>query len=315
MARFRRFLRPIAALVALVVLAATLPACDSQFAGTRLRVAGGVHGGVYHRLAEALAGVWRTRLGSDHPAVLQTSGSPDNLRKLVSGEVDVAFSAADVASQHWPGPQQPRALARLHNDYLHIVVPQESPIAGLAGLAGKRVSVGGPDSGVAVIADRVLDVAGLSAPDALHREELDLGASIEALKANEIDAFFWSGGLPTGPITELAAVRAIRLLDLTPDLPALRKIYPVYNTATIPTSTYALPGRAVTTLSVPNYLLATGSMPADLAAALLDGLFAAHAELARANRAALSIDIHSAIETDPVPLHPGAARYYREHKK
>ncbi|WP_091371622.1 TAXI family TRAP transporter solute-binding subunit [Actinokineospora alba] len=300
--------------LALVCLASALSGCDSQFAGVRLRIAAGFPSGVYHSLSESLANAWQRQLVIERPEVLKTSGSPENIRKLCAGEADVAFSAADVAAQPTNTPRKPQALARLYDDYLHVVVRGDGSIRNLDGLRGARVAIGSPESGVAFIAKRLLELSGLSDPGTLSKVHLGLTESIEAFKRGQVDAFFWSGGLPTKAITDLAAVVPLRLLDLTDAMPNMRNQYPVYNTASIPVSTYNLAGGPVTTLAVPNYLLVTDAMPTDVAEALVRGLFDAHGELARANRAALAIDIHSAIETDPVPLHAGALRYYRDEK-
>lgn len=303
-----------AALVVVVAVAALLSACNTGFEGVRLRIAAGLEGGVYYKLSSPLADACQSRLEMPRPEVLETRGSPDNLNKLVNGEVDVAFSTADVAAAPPRGPRRPMALARLYNDYLHLVVRSaDAQLQAVADLAGKTVAIGAPESGVAVMAGRVLEVAGLAGPGALTKRELGLGDSIEAFEDGEVDAFFWSGGLPTGRIAELAETLPIRLLDLSDVLPDLLNQYPVYNAELIPASTYRLP-LAVNTLSVPNYLLTTEAMPEDLAAALVETLFEAQPALVRANRAATAIDIHSAIETAPVPLHPGAVRYYRDKK-
>jgi TRAP transporter TAXI family solute receptor len=301
-------------LLVLACLANLLSGCDSQFDGVRLHIAAGSPSGVYYKLSETLATAWQQQLAIDRPEVMRTSGSPENLRKLCSGEADIAFSAADVAAQPVTGTRHPRALARIYDDYLHIVVRDDLPIKNLAGLRGLRVAIGGPESGVAFIAMRLLDISGLSAPGALTMVNLGLDDSIAAFKRGEVDAFFWSGGLPTVAITNLALVVPLHLLDLTEDMPAMRNQYPVYNTASIPVSTYNLAGGPVTTLAVPNYLLVTDAMPDDVAEALVRGLFLAQGDLIKASKAALSIDIHAAIETDPITLHPGAARYYRDEK-
>ncbi|MGX7826843.1 TAXI family TRAP transporter solute-binding subunit [Actinokineospora sp. 24-640] len=304
--------------VALVVVAAVavlLSACNTGFEGVRLRIAAGLEGGVYYKLSAPLADACQARLEMPRPEVLETRGSPDNLNKLVNGEVDVAFSTADVAAAPPRGPRRPMALARLYNDYLHLVVrSSDTQLQTVADLAGKEVAIGAPESGVAVMATRVLEVAGLAGPGALTKRELGLGDSIKAFEDGDVDAFFWSGGLPTDRISDLAAVLPIRLLDLSDVLPKLLIRYPVYNAELIPASTYRLAGQAVNTLSVPNYLLTTDAMPEELAAALVATLFEAQPALVRANRAATAIDIHSAIETAPVPLHPGAVRYYRDKK-
>ncbi|WP_436495802.1 TAXI family TRAP transporter solute-binding subunit [Actinokineospora sp. HUAS TT18] len=301
-------------LLALLSVAGLLAGCDSEFQGVRLRIAAGSPSGVYHKLSVSLAGSWQTQLGIDRPEVLETSGSPENLRKLCAGEADIAFSAADVAARPTTGVRHPRALARIYDDYLHVVVRGDGPIQDLAGLRGMRVAIGSPESGVAFIANRLLAISGLAVPGALTTRDLGLTDAIAAFKRGEVDAFFWSGGLPTLAITDLASVVPLRLLDLTDDMPAMRNQYPVYNTASIPVTTYNLAGGPVTTLAVPNFLLVTDAMTDDVAEALVRGLFDSHEILIAASRAALSIDIHSAIETDPLPLHPGAARYFRDRK-
>ncbi|MGQ0838681.1 TAXI family TRAP transporter solute-binding subunit [Actinokineospora sp.] len=314
MARTRLTTRLGGVLLTLLSVAGLAAGCDSQFAGTRLRIAAGGPSGVYNSLSQGLANTWQSQLGIERPEVLETKGSPDNLRKLVGGEADIAFSAADVAAQPMPGPRRPRALARIYDDYLHLVVREDGAITNLAGLRGMRVAVGAADSGVAFISKRILDLIGLSEPGALTMRYLGLDDSIRAFKAKQVDAFFWSGGLPTKGITDLAAVIPVRLLDLAEDMPAIRNQYPVYNSASIPASTYDLAGGAVNTLAVPNFLLVTDAMSDDLATALVGGMFAAQSDLAKSNPAALAIDIHAAIETDPVELHPGAARFYRDEK-
>ncbi|MDQ3578428.1 MAG: TAXI family TRAP transporter solute-binding subunit [Actinomycetota bacterium] len=302
--------------VLLVVLSVTssVSGCDGDFEGTPVRIAAGVRGGVYHNLSLSLSATWREQLGIEAPEVLETSGSPDNMGKLMAGEADIAFSAADVAAEPTTVKSKTKALARIHDDYLHVVVRRDGPIEDLTGLTGKRVSVGADESGVAFIAERLLNQAKLDRPDTLTRHHLGLTDSARAFRANEIDAFFWSGGLPTTTITDLAAVVPLRLLDIGAYLRDMRDIYSVYDSASIPVSTYQLQGSAVNTLAVPNYLMVTDSMPDDVAEALVRGMFDAQDALAEANPAALAIDIHSAIETEPVDLHPGAARYYREEK-
>lgn len=306
--------RPAALLLTLLAAASMLSGCDSSFAGLRIRLATGSAAGVYYALGRPLADQWAAQLGTERPEVLNTAGSPDNLIRLRQGKADVAFSAADVAEEDTEtGPRKLRALARIYDDYIHLVVRANGPIKGIADLSGKRVSVGSRESGVEVIAKRLLKVAHLSKVRSVS-DSLD--QSREALKAGEIDAFFWSGGLPTSGIEELAAQIPIRLVDLTPVLKTVREQYPIYGTASIPASTYRLPGQTtpVTTLVVPNFLMVTDAMPNDEAQELVRGVFLAQPQLVKASDAALSIDIHSAIDTSPVPLHPGALAYYRDAK-
>jgi uncharacterized protein len=305
-------------LAALGVLGAA-SACSSPFADVRLTLATGGTQGVYFNLGNALADVWQEQLELDvHPAVLSTAGSVDNLARLASGMADVVFSQVDTAADQLartaPGdPRAPRALSRIYDDVVHVVVPARSPAASLGDLRGRRVSVGAPDSGVIVIAERLLAVAGLSAETDFEAVQLGINDSVTAVASGEIDAFFWSGGVPTRGVTDLARVLPIRLLNLEDIITAMRTAYPVYAPGTVPAQTYGIP-EPITTLLVRNFLIVGASLPDDLANALVAGMFEAQEQLTAVSPAALTIDLRAAIGTQPVPLHPGAERFFRAAK-
>jgi uncharacterized protein len=300
-------------------LLSALAACSSPHAGTRLTLATGGTQGVYFALGNALADAWQRKLGlGSRPVVLATAGSVDNLRLLSAGAADVVFSQVDTAADQLArsapdDPRAPRALARIYDDVVHVVVRSDSPATTLAGLRGARVSLGARDSGVYVIAMRLLGVAGLVPETDLRPEQLGINESVAALQDGEIDAFFWSGGVPTEGISRLSEAVPIRLLDLEDIITPVRAAYPVYAPGTVPAATYGIPA-PVTTLLVRNFLLVVASMPDDLADALVRGMFEAQPDLAVASPAALTIDSRAAIGTQPVPLHPGAERFFRMAK-
>jgi uncharacterized protein len=303
----------------LALAAMALSACGNDLSALKLTMASGVEKGVYNRLSAALADAWTEELGIEHPQVAATKGSVDNLQRLRTGQANVGFSqadAAELAAVDEPGKHKLYALARMHDDYLQVVVRADLPVNGLADLKGLRVSIGSETSGVRLIADRLLASAGIS-PDAdLRVQHLDLNEASDAMLAGSLDAFIWSGGLPTLRVTQLAQSVKVKMLDLNVNdvLPNLRKQFPVYGSATLPASAYSLPGKAVTTLVVRNFLLVNDLMTDEAAEALVRGLFLAQPRLETASPAARSIEIRSAIETTPVPLHPGALRYYRDTK-
>jgi uncharacterized protein len=302
--------------VALVfALLTVLAGCQGQFPGLNLVIATGSSDGVYYQLGSKLADSWAQQLNISRPKVQETAGSPDNIRRLREGTADIAFGSADAVINPDQGPRKLRALARIYDDYIQVVVRGDGPIHHLSDLAGRRVSVGLADSQVQLVANRILQAAG---ERNVVRVEESLNDSIAAMKAGTIDAFFWSGGVPTPSIANLDKSVTIRLLDLNSDpsgvLPKMLGLYPVYGTAVVPAGTYQAGSDPVTTLTVPNFLLVTDRMPNDVAQALVNGLFNAADQLARVNRAALAIDVHTAIYTDPVLLHPGAENYYRAAK-
>lgn len=295
----------------LLTFAALIAGCSSGFGPLRLRIAAGNPGGVYDKLAQTLATAWQSGLDIERPQVLQTQGSPDNVERVLAGTADVAFVAADVAADQYKAHPRLATLARIHDDYLHIVVRTDSDIQRVDQLRGRRIAIGSPSSGVEYIASRLLEATGLKGSVSTITRGLD--ASVSALLNGDVDAFFWSGGLPTPAVAKYNDTKSLRLLDIADVMPKMQEINQVYGTASIPASTYSQ-AAPVTTLLVPNFLVVPSAMPDDVAEALVRGLFAARAQLARDNPAALSIDVHPGIETQPIPLHPGALRYYRSEK-
>jgi uncharacterized protein len=296
--------------MALLAVAGTvLAGCGTTLENIKLTMATGRLDGVYNTLGNALADIWSGRLGIARPQVVATAGSVDNVNRLVTGQADVGFSQSDATDA--AGAGKLRALARMHDDYLQIMVRADVPAVKLADLAGLRISVGEPNSGVELIAKRLLDSAGVN-PTKIER--LGLVDAANAMQQGTLDAFFWSGGLPTPRITTLTKSLGVRMLDLSDVLPKLRETYPAYGSATLPASTYNLQSGPVTTLTVRNFLLATDAMSDEVAEALVRQLFEALPDLVKANSAARTIEPRSAIETTPVPLHPGAMKYYREVK-
>ncbi|MDN5916333.1 MAG: TAXI family TRAP transporter solute-binding subunit [Pseudonocardia sp.] len=294
-------------------------ACTGSPPTPPLVIAGGVAPGVYVNLAQALADIWAQRLELDAaPTVLTTAGSSQNMELLRSGAAQVAISQVDVAEMfanriEASSPRSPRALARLYDDATHVVVRRDAPYTRLADLRGARVSIGPSGSGYQPIATRLLDVAGVGVAGLGTRAELGLPDAAAALRDGGIDAFFWSGGVPTDGIRALAAELPIRLLDLADLLPRLRERFPVYSVGTVPAAPYGLPG-PVSTLTVRNVLLVVAGMPAEQARTLIDAAFAEQPSLAAASPAAVTIDSRSAIGTQPISLHPGAEEFYRSTK-
>lgn len=314
----RAVLRGLGAAAGTAALAATLPACSTPFADVRLRMATGGTQGVYYTLGSALSQVWQEQLAMRAaPEVLSTAGSVDNLRLLTAGSADIAFSQVDAADDALqtitPGsPTTPSALGRVYDEFVHVVVAQGSPVLRIADLRGLRVSVGAQESGVYVIAKRLLETSGLTTAD-LQTSFLSINDSVSAMLDGEIDAFFWTGGVPTGGVDALAARIPIRLLDLKDLLPQIRHTYPVYAPGTVPARSYGIP-ESITTLLVRNFLLVDARMPDDLAHALIKAVFTAQESLVVLAPLARTIDLRAAIGTQPVPLHPGAQRYFREAK-
>lgn len=285
-------------------------------------VATGSTKGVYHAYGTLLAGELRRHSSALEPRVLGTTGSVANLRLLAGGGATVAFAAGDAVAEAYRGtppfgaPLPILGLARVYDDYQHLVVPLGSPVRSVADLGGRRVAVGSVGSGTALVAERMLAVAGVptTGPGAVRAVREGLDEAVEGLAARRLDAFFWSGGLPTRGVADLARSTPLRLVPLGDLADRMRDRYgAAYRAATVPVGTYGGAER-VSTVAVANLLVCRADAPAPLARALVETLFAAREALATLLPQAEALDERSAVATFPLPLHPGAQEWFRAVK-
>jgi uncharacterized protein len=305
--------RVLLAAIVLSTVGAGVAGCPSSDAGVpagQLRIATGSPGGVYYIYGRGIADAVRRRIPELKPTVLETAASRQNLRLVSTGEAEIGFAQADTAADTVAAGAKVVALARLYDDYLHLVVRKDSTISKLADLVGKRVSIGAQESGTVGTTRRLLGVGQVTG---IQEQLLGLDDSAAALEAGTIDAFFFSGGLPVGRVRELAARVPLRLVPIGQYAGDLRaKFGQYYAEHTVPESTYGLP--PVSTIGIPNYLVVSADMPEQTGYALTRLLFDEQPELAKAHPVAARLNPREAIYTHPLALHPGAERYFREIK-
>jgi TRAP transporter TAXI family solute receptor len=248
-----------------------------------------------------------------------TAASVDNMTLIGNGDSDLAFVLADTAADAVEGqegfeePVPAQALAQLYDNFTHLVVMGNSDIQSVEDLEGQRVSVGSPGSGTEVIALRILEAAGIDPESGIESTQLGVDESVDAMRDGSIDAFFWSGGVPTAAVTDLATTDRIRLLPTTDYVEDLQEEYSeVYAEATIPGGTYEGFDEETSVISVPNYLVVNESMDEEMAYNVTKLLFDQQDALAQAHPEAKNLDRETATEVEPLELHPGAQRYYDE---
>ncbi|AZM55927.1 hypothetical protein DMA15_27830 [Streptomyces sp. WAC 01529] len=299
-----------------------LPMGESSPSG-RMAFSTGVRNGVYERYGELL----RTAISQDMPevevALLNSQGSQQNIERVATGKADFTIAAADAVETYRlegaSGADRLRGCARLYDDYVQLVVPRGSDIHSVADLRDKRVAVGQGRSGVRLIADRVLDAAGLDPVKDIEPVSAGIDTMPGLLKDGSIDAFFWSGGLPTTSVRELSEKMDIRLVKLGYLVDRLHQqggASRYYRAATMPADAYpeAQQGSAVPTLAVANLLVTTDQADADLTAGLTRTVIDSRDHIGDEVHAAQLVDLRTALFTDPLPLHDGARRYYRSVK-
>jgi len=288
-----------------------------------LTIATGGTAGTYFPLGGALAEIWNKNIPKMNANATATGASAANIAMLAKGEVDVIFVQNDAAYYalndleiyKGKGTKDIRGLACLYDETVQLVALQDSGIKSVADLKGKRVSVGAAGSGVELNARQVLEAAGLSYAD-IKVQYLSFAESASNLKDGNIDAAFNTAGAPTAAIQDLGASKKITIVPIDGEVAKkLMAKYAFYTLTKLPANTYMGMSRDVTTVSVKSMLAVSAKLNADLVYKLLETMFANGERLAASHKKGADIKIETATDGMSIPLHPGAEKFYKDHKK
>ena len=292
---------------------------QEQPAAETINILTGSTSGVYFPLGSALAGIFTTAIPGAKVTVTPTQGSVQNLTLLQARRGEVAFALGDSVGAAWRGESSAgfdgkldrlRTIASIYPNYIQIVARRDSAISRLADLKGKRVSVGAPRSGTELNARRVFQAAGLSY-EMMAVQYLPFDESVALMKQGELDATLQSTGLGVASLRDLSDAISVVFVPVPPEV-VNRIGDPAFLAKPIPAGTYRGQDREVMTATVNNLLMTRADVPADVVYAMTKALFDNLANLAAVHPAAKGLSLAGAVQGSPVPLHPGAERFYRQ---
>lgn len=305
------------------IAALTLPALLVVASGpanaqtTNLSIATGGTGGVYYPLGGGIATEIRENVEGYDATVQETNASVDNILLLQTGAADLALVVGDTAAAAVEGvepfqePVEICAIGTLYSNFMQLVTTQDTGIESVADMEGKVVSVGAPGSATEVGAVRVLEAAGLDPAADIDRRQLGVAETVAALRDGTIDAGFWSGGLPTGALVDLASTGEMKIVPIAEYAEPLASEYGGYYVAQdVPADTYQGQTEAVPTIASPNVLVARTDMDQQLQQDITAAIFDNKEDLVQVHPAAKELDASTAGEIPFIETCPGAQAYY-----
>jgi TRAP transporter TAXI family solute receptor len=304
-----------AGVVAISVGLSGAPAKAQEF----INVLTGGTSGVYYPLGVALAKIYGENIEGVQTQVQSTKASVENLNLLQQGRGEIGFALGDSVQAAWEGNTEAgfpgkldkiRAIAAIYPNYVQIVASQESGITDLAGLAGKSLSVGAPASGTELNARAIFEAAGMTYDDLGKLEYLPFAESVELIKNRQLDATLQSAGLGVASIKDLAISLPTTVVAVPAEI--AETLGAPFIAATIPAGSYEGQAEDVSTVAITNILVTHDGVSEEVAYQMTKQLFENLDEMVAAHAAARAIEAANGAQGLPIPLHPGAERYYRE---
>lgn len=304
----------------ILTLGGVLVSASALAAPQFINVLTGGTSGVYYPLGVGLSQIYAKAIPDAKTSVQATKASVENLNLLQDGKGEVAFALGDSVSDAWNGNTEAgfkaplkkiRAIGGIYSNYIQIIARTDSGIKTLADLKGKRISVGAAKSGTELNTREILKAAGMSYADLGKVEYLGYAESVELLKNRQLDATIQSSGLNAAFVKDLSTAVEINIVAIPVEV-AKKIDDAAYQSATIPKGTYPNQAADVPTVAIRNMLVTSEAVPEDVVYKMTKSMFENLPQLIASHSAAKSIELATAAKNLPIPLHPGAERFYRE---
>jgi len=281
--------------------------------------------GVYYPTGGAIAKmVNRTKKEHNIRAVVEsTGGSVFNIDAIVAGKIEFGLVQSDRQFQalnglaEWKdrGPQTTlRAVFSIHPEAVTIVAAADTGIKNIRDLKGKHVNIGNPGSGQRQNAIDALTAAGIDYKEDITVESFRAIDAPGMLQDQQIDAFFYTVGHPSGAIKEATSgARKVLIADIT-HVEALLEKFPYYTEASIPIKLYpgAMNKKDIQTIGVKATLVTSAAVPDEVVYSLTRAVFNNFDDFKKLHPAYSSLTKENMLTGLSAPIHPGAMRYFKE---
>jgi len=303
----------------LTIVTALLFTVSTSYSAEFINILTGGTSGVYYPLGVGISKIYGEKIKDVKVQVQATKASVENLNLLQDGKGELAFVLGDALKDAWQGNEDAgfkakldklRVIGAIYPNYIQIVASKDSKIKTLADLKGKGLSVGAAKSGTELNTRALFKAAGMSYKDLGKIEYLPYAESVELIKNRQLDATLQSAGLGVASLKDLSTSLDIVVVSVPAE--TVKKMGAPFVPAKIPANTYKGQTEDVNTASVINYLVTRKDVSEATAYQMTKLFYESLPEMIASHSAAKDISLENAAKNSPVPLHPGAAKYYKE---
>ncbi|HEY5717339.1 MAG TPA: TAXI family TRAP transporter solute-binding subunit [Motiliproteus sp.] len=287
-------------------------------------------GGTYYPVGVALATLTKVKLEPKHKismSAISSAGSAENVKLLRENEAQLAILQGLYGAWAWDGegsfkdsgPQkQLRSVSMLWQNVEHFAVRSDQvktgTVADLEGFKGRKFAIGPRNSGTEGSGRQILNGLGINA-DSFDLAYLGYGPSADAMQNGTVDGMNTPAGVPVSAVTRAYAALGdkMRVLDFSDEqMQRANGKLKLWTRYVIPANTYPGQTQAINTIAQPNFLAARDDLPEEDVYKITKTIYENLPFLNSIHKATKAMSLQKAIDGLPVPLHPGAARFYRE---
>lgn len=276
-------------------------------------------GGTYFAVGGVMASVLTKTVNGITISALASGGSVENLNLLNVGEADLALVMGPLAVDAWNGEnafskktQGFRCIGAVFPEVLCVIASKESVATSIKGLAGKRVAIGAAGSGQATTMRLVFEAAGMNVDKDIKKHLDPYADAATKMQDGQLDAASIVNYSPSSSIMEISAVMPLNYISLTKEeLDVMAKIAPSYIGYTIPAGTYTNE-TPVSTIASQTAFVCRADLDEQTVYALTKALYENADQIAAGHAAGADCKLESALNGITTPIHPGAARYFKE---
>lgn len=278
-------------------------------------------GGTWYPIGTGIADVLNKNITGIQVTVEETAGAVENVRRIVAGDMEIGLTAAKTAIEAYEGTEmfkgKPKSIAgwfSIENRYQTSIALRNSGIKTVQDLKGKRVGIGIQGSANFFDGKIWIEGHGVSLQD-IKPFYMGQAEQTAALKDGRIDVMLWTTGIPSAAIQELCLSREVYFIPTTQE--AAKRIAektPYYKLDTLPAGSYKGMDVPYVTLLNNSAVVLKPALSEDLAYQMTKAIFENLPTLGNIHRVFKGLSLANAIETMPIPVHPGAAQYFREKK-
>jgi uncharacterized protein len=304
-------------LKAIVLAAGLAGALAAPAAAAELKLMTGPQGGVWVPLGGQLKDLWEKAIPGLSVQSLPGAGIA-NVRGIEEGKTDIGFgnsiSTVDAVAGK-PPFNKPHAnvcnIATLYPQYFQVVVRADSGVNSVKDLKGKAIAAQPRGNTAEEITRHVLQVNGLTYSD-VKMSFVSYTDAVAQVQDGHAVAFTLGTTIPSGAVMDLASARDVKLLDLSEQIDAIRKVNPGYTLVTVPKGTYPKQDKDVKVFGYATHIVASCKLPEDTVYAMTKTMAQNIAQMSLVNKAIASLTPKAMAEDIGVPFHKGAAKFYKE---